>query len=126
MNAAFPLKRPKDIHLLDIDGIGSAATPNAPIFERLRVVSLEDCPEYTSLSYVWGERTVPPDTIICGQRAMPVTSSLYSALRELRRQEGSLYIWVDAICINQDDDEEKSAQVQLIGEIYSWAQVVYV
>ncbi|RSL85676.1 hypothetical protein CEP52_016061 [Fusarium oligoseptatum] len=37
----------------------------------------------------------------------------------------ALYLWVDALCINQQDLEERAWQVQLMGRIYSSAQVVY-
>jgi hypothetical protein len=42
------------------------------------------------------------------------------------RQIESLTLWIDAICINQDSEEERSQQVQLIGDIYKTAQQVLI
>jgi hypothetical protein len=39
---------------------------------------------------------------------------------------GVLTIWVDAICINQDDEDEKMAQILLMKDIYSHAETVYI
>jgi hypothetical protein len=77
---------------------------------------------YAALSYCWG---LPAKTkaIYCDGRRLMVTPSLYSALRRLRKL-GISMIWADAICINQSDDVEKGAQVQIMGEIYEHAQEV--
>jgi len=48
---------------------------------------------------------------------VPVTTNLYSALQQLRR-EGIERVWVDALCINQQNTEERSHQVRRMGAIY--------
>lgn len=48
-----------------------------------------------------------------------VTQNLHAALKRLRLQHQSRLLWVDAICINQDDTSEKSFQVAMMSEIYS-------
>ncbi|KAI8953831.1 heterokaryon incompatibility protein-domain-containing protein [Xylaria longipes] len=92
---------------------------------KLYVVSLDDEPKYEALSYVWGSPTDLVDIDIDGI-AFSVTQNLYAALRRLREQirgtgsnEDSRTLWVDAVCINQKDTEEKRHQVQLMGDIYS-------
>jgi hypothetical protein len=45
-----------------------------------------------------------------------------SLLRHLRKETAQHRLWIDAICLNQADNEEKSVQVQLMGEIYSQAR----
>ena len=65
---------------------------------------------YTSLSYTWGSPG-PMHQIICNGLKFPVTKNLYGALRRLR-DHSPLYIWVDTICINQENLEEKAVQIQ--------------
>jgi len=93
----------------------------------LRVVSLASCPRYTALSYRWGGYSSPKDTILCnGAVDIEVTTSCRDALLALRERFGALTVWVDAICINQDDAMEKNDQVPLMEEIYTWAERVFV
>lgn len=47
-----------------------------------------------------------------------ITKSLAAALRQIRLMSGVRVLWADAICINQSDDGEKSAQVAIMGKIY--------
>jgi hypothetical protein len=86
-------------------------------------VSLDDKPDYAALSYTWGD---PRDTemITVGLSSVPVTQKLYSALEHLRYDKTVRVIWIDALCINQGDNEEKSWQVQLMREIYQRASFV--
>ncbi|KAG4432968.1 hypothetical protein IFR05_011536 [Cadophora sp. M221] len=77
---------------------------------------------YDALSYVWGNPkvTVP---IYVGEREheLPVTINLYAALLRLRNCSLERIIWIDAICIDQKNDEEKAQQIQLMAKIYSQA-----
>ncbi|KAI1360737.1 HET-domain-containing protein [Xylaria arbuscula] len=50
---------------------------------------------------------------------LPITDNLFRALRRLRRPLKTHVLWVDAVCINQEDIGERSAQVALMEEIYS-------
>jgi hypothetical protein len=100
--------------------------------------SLDNCPDYIALSYTWGN---PVDTVsvLGGGKVVEVTRNLKDALWQLRenrkallRQKHSglhhsqsLRFWVDAICINQLDQEEKSFQVGLMAEIYQRAWHVF-
>ncbi|KAL8372593.1 hypothetical protein RB595_002099 [Gaeumannomyces hyphopodioides] len=85
---------------------------------QLQTVSLEDTPQYEALSYVWGSPENSVD-IELGSVRKSVTRNLYEALRRLRFPDASRILWVNAICINQADDEEKGQQVAMMGEIYS-------
>ncbi|KAH7306119.1 heterokaryon incompatibility [Rhexocercosporidium sp. MPI-PUGE-AT-0058] len=64
--------------------------------------------------------------IRCNGVSVAVTQSLHSALQRLQTPDGSRLMWIDAICINQDDSEERSIQVTLMREIYLRAQAVIV
>ena len=79
---------------------------------------------YSALSYVWGERS-HPRTILVDGAPVPITANLFAALRRLRRdREEPLELWVDALCINQDDVQERNHQVRLMGNIYKRADEV--
>lgn len=80
--------------------------------------------KYTALSYCWGDisNTVP---IIVDGCQVQVTTNLEAALRQLRLR-GFHRVWVDALCINQEDREERGSQVQIMRQIYSRANEVIV
>lgn len=79
---------------------------------------------YEALSYVWGT-SVSSEKIIVNEEEVTVTSNLLSALRHLRDSEATRTFWVDALCINQDDQDERSRQVRIMGDIYRNATVVF-
>lgn len=87
------------------------------------IYGLLEAPEYDALSYVWGN---PEKTriIVCNGLPMKVNENVYMVLRRLRSTADTQTLWVDALCINQEDSEEKSNQVKLMGEIYSRARSV--
>lgn len=93
---------------------------------RLRVVDLNDNPKFTALSYVWGTCAIPPHRVSCGSSSLKVTTNCHSALHQLRKSFNPLTIWVDSICINQEDEEEQATQIPLMGDIYSMAESVYI
>ncbi|KAL5329415.1 hypothetical protein ACEPPN_002927 [Leptodophora sp. 'Broadleaf-Isolate-01'] len=94
----------------------------------LEYASLIDPGPYIALSYCWGN----PETTIMyvGGVAFKATKNLISALREIRklkRKTGDgafTRLWVDAVCINQYDPQERSHQVRNMRQIYSRAQEV--
>ncbi|SPJ71907.1 related to het-6 - heterokaryon incompatibility protein [Fusarium torulosum] len=90
---------------------------------QLRNVSLATEPTFWALSYVWGSWENPA-TVLINESPFRITRNLYNALDEYRRQfpddgntVGAL-LWVDAICINQNDQHEKSVQVPRMSDIY--------
>lgn len=87
----------------------------------LQAASLEDAPRYTALSYVWGPCTEDKKVRINGTYDIPITDNLFRALRRTRRRRRILRLWIDAICINQSDHDEKSRQVAMMGEVYKGA-----
>jgi hypothetical protein len=86
---------------------------------------------YDTLSYTWGDASKTRTILVDGSR-FEATENLHAALVQLRefkpRQDyrRNELIWIDALCINQMDDKEKSLQVQMMREIYSDAAQVIV
>ena len=82
-------------------------------------------PPYEALSYVWGDpsETLPISIDSCLFR---VTTNLHAALRHLRRKDKDRILWIDMICINQSNDDEKNHQVWMMKRIYEGADQVVV
>ena len=95
--------------------------PDASIVCRLVVTYVLDSPKYEILSYTWGdtEDTVP---ITIEDHEVQVTRNLHAALKALRRRNSARRLWVDAICINQDDLREKSNTVRNMHIFYAYAE----
>jgi len=82
--------------------------------------------DYEALSYVWGSKEnhryiFIPQTQLS---IISITTNLDVALRSLRSQDKPRVLWIDAICIDQSNDEEKSFQVALMGQIFRQARCV--
>jgi hypothetical protein len=80
-----------------------------------------ETPHYEALSYVWGGRQ-GDQPIQCNGCCVKVTSNCLNALRHLRYQHRIRTLWIDAICIDQGDLEEKNAQVRMMGDVYRFAK----
>lgn len=86
--------------------------------------------QYEALSYTWGDmksqrpvRVISPTSDGCG-KTLFVTENLVTALVHLRYSHEARTLWCDAICINQEDEIEKSYQVMRMSRIYSQASRV--
>lgn len=111
----------------------SPATCGVPLAGTLRIVKLTDSPKFAALSYVWGDEKSLDHTLAISTTRnrgtvwkLNLTKNCHSALVHLRQQFGAMTIWVDSICINQQDNEEKSTQIPLMEQIFTWASPVYV
>jgi hypothetical protein len=120
--------RGRRIRLLDLSSV--LPGEQEPLQGNLRVVSLDRGympPTYEALSYVWGEDSDSLSRhISCSGVEIPITRNCYDALRTLHRHFGVRSIWVDAICINQDNVEEKEHQIPLMRDIYGSARRVFI
>jgi hypothetical protein len=118
---SVPLTDRKAIRLVSIEpGEGED-----DIHCTLEVIRSNSAFKYSALSYRWGS---PSDTvpIVLEGQTFQVTTNLEAALRQLRKPSTREVLWIDALCINQEDDKEKSFQVSLMGTIYKEAQSVHV
>lgn len=112
---------------------------NAPLTE-------ERFPDYEALSYVWGslddpvhiairstDRPAVESGILSSKSnpplqfdKLPVTQNLGRALPYLRLRDEPRLLWIDAICVNQKNLTERSAQVQRMADVYRLASRVVV
>ncbi|CAN9148533.1 unnamed protein product [Alternaria sp. RS040] len=84
--------------------------------------------DYNAISYVWGSAPALV-TVKCNGKPLLVTSTTLDMLHYLhlhQKNTTTRKIWIDAICINQTDEEEKGTQIPLMREIYSRARTVVV
>ncbi|KAH9215470.1 heterokaryon incompatibility protein-domain-containing protein, partial [Leptodontidium sp. 2 PMI_412] len=101
---------------------------STPIQARLIHGSLKDLPKYDALSYVWGSTHEQTTIQLDDTRDYLVTKNLERALRHIShfetRKNEVVRIWVDAICINQRNIEERNSQVKIMWRIYAAAENV--
>lgn len=80
-----------------------------------------DCPLYEALSYVWGLPS-PNDTIMIDNQAFVIHQNLHNFLTRLAYgvfpDLRDHLFWIDQLCIDQANNEEKTHQVQMMGKIY--------
>jgi hypothetical protein len=81
--------------------------------------------EYRCLSYMWGDQTERHEISLNG-RAFRVGKNLYEFLDFATQEYIEVPLWIDAICIDQDNIAERGHQVQRMGSIYSGAQEVLI
>ena len=87
-------------------------------------VPLEGSPiDYESVSYTWGHSD-QTHSVSCDGREIPVTRALHTLIRHLRHPEEQRDLWIDQLCINQEDIAERSSQVQKMADIYKNATKV--
>ncbi|KAK0666645.1 heterokaryon incompatibility protein-domain-containing protein [Cercophora samala] len=116
----YPYLETGNIRLLHILSI------SPEIRVRLDVVSLDanPAPIYTALSYVWGDKAPFSRVIVEPQgQYVDIARNLTVCLEHLDAFVGT-NVWIDAVCINQEDDEEKSRQVSRMASVYGRASKV--
>ena len=138
---SYPPLPPRSIRVLKLDH----STPY--LSGTLEVVSLDDQPDFDAVSYAWGDSTTP-NKFVCFTRNKPtvdegvssllgnetfesmgkicVRQNLLDALLEFKRRNHRHGLWVDALCIDQNDDNYKSHQIADMGLVYSSAVSVII
>ncbi|KAJ4419069.1 hypothetical protein N0V82_005192 [Gnomoniopsis sp. IMI 355080] len=127
-----------------------AATKDAPLrcsiiqYERsVELGGVDNSRHYSAVSYAWGEPNftellyvhpgvnapIEGASSSCSatsETCLWITLNVDTLLRAFRKAHKPVYLWVDAICLNQNDDDEKAQQVPLMGEIYTMAKKVLI
>ncbi|UKZ73881.1 hypothetical protein TrVFT333_001535 [Trichoderma virens FT-333] len=89
-----------------------------PLQCNLREINIASDPFYEALSYTWGKPEFTEPLILDGDFVIHITPNLRDALLRFRSKLSVRRLWVDAICINQQDDDDKTKQIPLMTEIY--------
>jgi hypothetical protein len=115
------IEKPDCIRLLELKRRTFFSEPSCKLIE----VSLRNAPPFEAVSYTWGDK--PPHVPLkVDGRQLKVTSTVEELLFYRRSILGPRLFWIDAICINQSDKDEKNKQLPLMTEIYSRASRVIV
>lgn len=117
---------PEEVRVIRIHGRPS----DSPSDLKASLLHAPISSHFECLSYVWGHNEKSHVLLVNGD-SLPITRSLYDALSHFAslacrfpvdEDLGSSLtppIWIDAVSINQDDDAEKSRQVQIMDRIYT-------
>ncbi|KAH6669025.1 heterokaryon incompatibility protein-domain-containing protein [Halenospora varia] len=97
-----------------------------PIRCEIFKVNLDDNPSYNALSYTWGLPTSPNYPILLNGRKFLAGENLWLALYQLQKSDEPVIIWIDAICIDQENVPERDHQVTKMKAIYEQAKNVLV
>ena len=85
--------------------------------------TLADAPEFECLSYVWGTEN-SHRVLWLDREVIAISKNLDKALHRLQHENESRFLWIDLVCINQQDLEERNQQVQLMYRIFCQAKRV--
>jgi len=113
--------RPDELRLIILP---ASADGTFPMHVDLEIHQDGRCPEYETVSYSWGgedgnSSSACPLFVGPHWDVLLLTKNCWDMLRFLRPWRGSRMVWVDSICINQDDVQEREAQVAKMARIYS-------
>jgi hypothetical protein len=115
------LSAPGNIRLLLLHRRNPIDAINCTLFE----VNSKAAPSYEAISYTWGNPLETDHLWVNGFR-LRIPKSAYTVLDNRSSLWTPRLLWIDSICVNQDDEEEKVSQIQLMKNIYSNALFVSV
>lgn len=81
---------------------------------------------YQAVSYAWGDPNRSHSMNLNGQQSLAITETLATALSRLTRMCSTGYLWIDQICTDQSNNQERSQQVSFLGDIYGTATEVLI
>lgn len=126
----LPLTESKALRLINIHHAPFDAPMTVDIFHS--TLQQETSVAFDALSYVWGSPDNPKtiNVRIASRDGairsfdVSVTQNLATALRHLRHPDMGSIVWADAICIKQNDYDERAQQILMMGDIYRSARNV--
>jgi Heterokaryon incompatibility protein (HET) len=112
----------REIRLLKV------SMPNSNSSPRIALASFPICsaPPYEAISYTWADQNNSHYIELNDDRWLLVTKNVWTIIREVATPFMERHVWIDALCINQSDREEKATQVEMMGDIYGNAVRVIV
>jgi hypothetical protein len=117
----LPLYGSDEIRLLEV----SRNVEGLYSFEIVHV-PLATAPPFQAVSYTWGSNTKNCALTLMHGAQIAITQTLSEAMSYLSLHCDSGFLWIDQICINQDDGTEQNHQVKIMGDIYRKSSVVLV
>ena len=103
-------------------------SPHPSLKCTLQQYATADMPEYMALSYTGGTED-PMESVHCDDQTLKVMPNLYAALSgiSLKGEFSDRWLWIDALCINQNNAEEKAVEVKRMDVIYAntWSALVW-
>ncbi|KAF7943345.1 hypothetical protein EAE96_011272 [Botrytis aclada] len=117
-----PLPSPNFIRLVKI---GPRSDEKELIELSLHQTRLRNAPKYEALSYEWGTQTCDKP-VLCDGSELRVKTNLAAALNRLRLANDTRWMWIDAICIDQENIPERNEQVTMMRDIYALADRVLI
>ncbi|OCK77122.1 HET-domain-containing protein [Lepidopterella palustris CBS 459.81] len=112
------LEKDREIRLLEV-----SMGPSRDIKANMVHVDVDNPGEYSAISYTW-VNMIKSHGIVIDEAWMATTASVYEVIFKNTPITGTKRLWIDFVCINQDDNHEKSKQVRLMRDIYSSANKV--
>lgn len=120
-----PLQHSDSIRILILR---PSSNTSDPLIARLRHLRLSDASlKHEAVSYTWGDNS-DQQTIYFhnGGSELRIGRNCHNALRSLRYERQERWLWIDAICIHQQNLRERADQVQIMDRIYTSAFSVLV
>ncbi|TVY83162.1 Heterokaryon incompatibility protein 6 OR allele [Lachnellula suecica] len=117
-----PLEVSDSIRLLVLQ----PGSENDPIIWQLIQSSLSQSPNYEALSYMWGNSAELMAAYDGQSRTLKIKRNLWYALKHLRSPLNERILWVDAVCIDQSNNNERVHQIKFMGRIFRMARTVLV
>lgn len=92
---------------------------DAPLLCTLshELLNVEPLPQYETISYCWGDASLR-NVLTLNDHPVSVPASTAAALRCIRNLDTDRTVWLDAVCIDQRNIDERSQQVGMMGDIY--------
>lgn len=94
---------------------------------HVQLSDLRSGPTFNAISYTWADESGDDQKlaeVLLDGKPFRVTRNCDSAMRRVRQYDYQTSIWIDAICIDQDNDMERGHQVRLMPQIYHQARRV--
>ncbi|KAK5630208.1 hypothetical protein RRF57_005923 [Xylaria bambusicola] len=96
----------------------------------LRLADLKQRPQFTVVSHRWHPTDAVDETksLFVNGAPVPASKGLFEVLHQLQKETEPAVVWIDALCINHadEDEREKSVQVSQLAQIYSTAEKTFV
>ncbi|KAI0152508.1 heterokaryon incompatibility protein-domain-containing protein [Hypoxylon sp. NC0597] len=126
LSAGFWIRWTKDAELLAFTRATSGIWQRA-FRGVLREAALDSVSgQYEAISFVWGEPSSSCMMDLGEGCYLPLTRNLTEALYQLRHEGHQRILWVDALCVNQHDIDERAQQFILMFDIYRWCNSILV